>query len=231
MNAITIKNAVFSWQPELDPILNIPTLDIKQGEKIFLEGPSGSGKTTLLNLISGVTTVSSGNVFVMDQDLKSMRASQRDRIRADHIGFIFQTFNLIPYLSIRENIALPCEFSLNRRKNAETNGSLSGEITRLLYHLGLETELESERAVTMLSVGQQQRVAAARSLIGRPDVVVADEPTSSLDTDTRESFIKLLFQECEIAGITLVFVSHDKSLGHLFDRRILLNEINHVNTN
>jgi putative ABC transport system ATP-binding protein len=153
--------------------------------------------------------------------------ADRDRFRADHIGVIFQMFNLIPYLSLAENVMLPCRFSKQKRKKAtERSGSPDQEAIRLLSALNLADHQLIRRPVTNLSVGQQQRVAAARALIGAPDIVIADEPTSSLDAGHREAFIKLLFKECHQAGNTLVFVSHDASLSHFFDRSFSLMTIN-----
>ncbi len=181
----------------------------------------------MLSLIGAVLSEFKGKISVLGQDMARLSARSKDRFRADNIGFIFQMFNLIPYLSMVENVILPCHFSAKRRQAAlDGVDSLDEQARRLLDHLGLrQHELESDK-VMEFSVGQQQRVAAARALIGKPELVIADEPTSSLDADTRKKFIELLFEECSAAGSTLVFVSHDSSLGSLFNRRIVLNEIN-----
>lgn len=161
----------------------------------------------------------------MDQSLGSLSAAARDRFRADHIGFIFQMFNLIPYLSVIENVMLPCRFSARRKQRAMANSAtLEHEAQRLLDHLDLSDSSLQERRITDLSVGQQQRVAAARALMGAPEILIADEPTSALDSDRREAFIRLLFDECAEQGSTLVFVSHDESLQPLFDRNLKLLE-------
>jgi len=208
-------------------VLAIDALRVDAGECLFIKGPSGSGKSTLLSLLSGVTTASEGTVRVMGQNLGQLGSVQRDHFRADHIGYIFQMFNLIPYLSVVDNVMLPCRFSARRRANALQRGNgLETEARRLLQHLDMDHPDLHRRAVTTLSVGQQQRVAAARALMGAPEVLIADEPTSSLDADRRESFIRLLFDECRGVGATLIFVSHDASLEHLFDRSIDLAEIN-----
>jgi len=163
----------------------------------------------------------------MDQALERLGSVQRDHFRADHIGYIFQMFNLIPYLSVVDNVVLPCRFSARRRAKALARGNdLITEARRLLYHLDMDHPALHQRAVTTLSVGQQQRVAAARALMGSPELLIADEPTSSLDADRRESFIRLLFDECREVGATLIFVSHDASLEHLFDRTVDLAAIN-----
>lgn len=225
---IDISKLEFRWQPQAPTVLSIDTLQVSEGECLFIKGPSGSGKSTLLSLLSGVTTASSGTVRVMGQALEQLGSVQRDHFRADHIGYIFQMFNLIPYLSVVDNVMLPCRFSTSRRDRALARGSdLETEARRLLQHLDMDHPELHQRAVTTLSVGQQQRVAAARALMGSPEVLIADEPTSSLDADRRESFIRLLFDESRASGATLIFVSHDASLQHLFDRTIDLAEINH----
>ena len=224
---IDVSNLAFRWQPDAPTVLSIDALQVKPGECLFIKGPSGSGKSTLLSLLSGVTTASVGIVRVMDQALDQLGSVQRDHFRADHIGYIFQMFNLIPYLSVVDNVILPCRFSARRRAKALARGnSLEAEARRLLQHLDMDHPDLHQRAVTTLSVGQQQRVAAARALMGSPELLIADEPTSSLDSDRRESFIRLLFDECRESGATLIFVSHDASLQHLFDRTIDLAEIN-----
>jgi putative ABC transport system ATP-binding protein len=167
-----------------------------------------------------------GQVNILGQNIEAMSAAQRDHFRAQHIGFIFQMFNLIPYLSVIDNVLLPCRFSSKREANVVARGvNLHTEAERLLGHLDLTGDL-LHRPVTHLSVGQQQRVAAARALIGRPELVIADEPTSSLDADRREAFLKLLLNECATQGTTLIFVSHDATLESQFDRSIHLADIN-----
>lgn len=226
---IDISNLKFSWNPQAPTVLAIDTLQVGSGERLFIKGPSGSGKSTLLSLLSGVTTAGSGTVRIMGQALEQLSSIQRDHFRANHIGYIFQMFNLIPYLSMIENVVLPCHFSEQRRKRALANGNdLQTEAKRLLSHLDMAQPELLNRPVTTLSVGQQQRVAAARALMGAPELLIADEPTSSLDADRRESFIKLLFDECKQTGSTLIFVSHDASLESLFDRTIDLAQINRI---
>ncbi|MBX7058824.1 MAG: ABC transporter ATP-binding protein [Leptospirales bacterium] len=205
------------------PTLQIDAFSAAAGERIFLYGPSGSGKTTLLGILGGVLQPQAGAVLVLAERLDRLSAARRDRFRGQHIGFLFQLFNLIPYLSALENITLPCSLSAGRR--ARLQGRDPRDAAReLAAHLGIETALD--KAVLELSVGQQQRVAAARALIGAPELIIADEPTSALDADHRESFIRLLFQECKNSGSTLLFVSHDQSLAPLFDRSVSLPQIN-----
>jgi putative ABC transport system ATP-binding protein len=224
---IEIENLGFSWMPGSDPLLNIARLQVMRGERVFLRGPSGSGKSTLLSLLAGVNQVQSGTLKVIGEDMGSLSSAKRDHFRSDHIGFIFQMFNLIPYLSVTENVVLPCRFS-DKRKHKVLSGaeSLEQEAIRLLEHLDMAQGELLHKPVNELSVGQQQRVAAARALIGAPELVIADEPTSSLDAERRHAFIELLFGECESAGSTLVFVSHDNSLQAPFDRTIEFSELN-----
>lgn len=208
-------------------VLDIPSMRIERGRRVFLYGPSGSGKTTLLGILAGVLDVQGGSVRVLERDMARLSSSQRDAFRALHIGYVFQLFNLIPYLSVLENVTLPCRLSAARRARAERGGeSLDAAAGRIAEALEIRDLLASP--VTELSVGQQQRVAAARALLGAPELVIADEPTSSLDTDRRERFLELLFSVCSQAGSTLVFVSHDRSLQPLFDDSVSLPELNRV---
>lgn len=194
-----------------------------------MRGPSGSGKSTLLGLIAGVLTPDEGEVRVLGETLSGMSGARRDAIRAAHIGVIFQLFNLLPYLSLIENVALPCRFSSMRRERAlAASGSIEDEARRLLARLGLDGSDILKKPVRELSVGQQQRVAAARALIGGPELIIADEPTSALDDNMRDRFIALLAEEAEARGSTLLFVSHDAALAKRFTRQIDLAEINRV---
>lgn len=217
----------FSWPKDPSPVLDIDEFVVRAGELLFIMGPSGSGKSTLLSILTGILTPQQGRVEILGQQLTGFKGSERDRFRADNIGYIFQMFNLIPYLSIVENVALPCQFSPRRRKNILARGTtVREESLRLLTQLNLSDPALLQKPVVELSVGQQQRVAAARALIGGPGLVIADEPTSSLDTAHRESFLRLLFDECSRSGATLIFVSHDNSLAPLFDRVIDFNGMN-----
>ena len=226
---IELSNLRFSWAAASPIVVDIDTLRVAHAERIFLRGPSGSGKSTLLSLLAGVITPREGTVRVLGQDIGRLGSAARDRFRADHIGFIFQMFNLIPYLSVVENVCLPCGFSGRRRSRAvQAGGTVEAEAVRLLGHLEMADSSVLRRPVTDLSVGQQQRVAAARALIGAPELVIADEPTSALDADRRSEFLDLLFRECARDRTTLLFVSHDASLASLFDREISFPAINRV---
>jgi len=224
---VELSNLRFSWAASSPVTVEIPSLRVAKTDRLFMTGASGSGKSTLLSLLAGIVAPQQGSIRVLDQDVGKLGGAARDRFRADHIGFIFQMFNLIPYLSVLANVLLPCGFSARRRLNAaQAGGSIEAEALRLLSHLGLADNRILRRPVTELSVGQQQRVAAARALIGAPELVIADEPTSSLDADSRAAFLGLLFRECSRNGATLIFVSHDTSLAAQFDRTIEFAELN-----
>lgn len=216
--AVELENVRFAWDSEV--VLALDSFTVKKGEMLFVGGPSGCGKSSLLSLLSGVALPASGSVKLLGNDLSQMSDSQRDVFRADHIGYIFQMFNLIPFLTVLENVTLPLRFSKRRRARI-TDAQAEGR--RLLNHLGMEEY--TDRRVIDLSVGQQQRVAAARALIGSPEIVLADEPTSALDADNANAFVDLLFQECEHAKSTLIFVSHDPRLAERFDRNLVLGGI------
>lgn len=218
-----IEGLRFAWKGG-PPVLDIERFTLGAGERVFLRGPSGSGKSTLLGLIAGVLPPQSGQIRVLGADMASLSPPRRDRLRADRMGVIFQMFNLVPYLSVTGNVLLPLRFSAARRKAAGNDPQ--AEARRLLARLGLEDEAMLSRRVSDLSVGQQQRVAAARALIGAPSLVIADEPTSALDADARDRFINLLSEEVERSGASLLFVSHDSALARLFSRAVDLAEIN-----
>jgi putative ABC transport system ATP-binding protein len=222
MNALSIADLVYRWPRQATACLDIPRFAVEAGERVFLHGPSGSGKSTLLGLLGGVALPEAGRVEVLGQSLAELSSSARDRLRADHIGFVFQQFNLLPWLSALDNVLLPCTFSALRKQRA---GKPHAEAERLLTHLELAPTLWAKPAAE-LSVGQQQRVAAARALIGRPEVLIADEPTSALDAPLQHVFVDLLLRETAAAGAALLFVSHDARLAEHFDRTVGLADIN-----
>jgi len=229
--AIELDNLRFGWAAET-PLLSIERFKVERGERLFLQGESGSGKSTLLNLIGGVLEPNAGEIRLLDMGLHSLSKTRRDAFRADHIGFIFQMFNLLPYLNVLDNVTLPCSFSRNRRDRAVLrDGSVEGAAQRLLGHLELNDPALLKRPVTELSMGQQQRVAVARALIGAPEILIADEPTSALDVSNRDRFISLLLQECEALETTLLFVSHDPALRSHFDRVENLHHLNQAEAN
>ena len=220
---LALRDVRFRWPGADDDLLRIDALDVPAGESVFLAGPSGSGKSTLLNLVAGVLTPVAGSIAVLGTDLVGLRGAARDALRADHVGFVFQQFNLLPYLGVVENVLLPLRFS--RRRRERVGGALRAEAERLLEALGLDAQARAAADVTRLSVGQQQRVALARGLIGSPELLVADEPTSALDADVRDDFLSLLAAERARTGTAVLFVSHDRSIAHHFDRSIELLEL------
>jgi putative ABC transport system ATP-binding protein len=222
---IQLEDVSFGYTPE-QPVLQIRQFEIRAGESVFMRGPSGTGKSTLLSLLAGIMRPWQGQITLLGHPLADLRGARRDALRASHMGVIFQLFNLVPYLSVIANTTLPCRFSPLRRRRAEAGGSpLEDEAIRLLTRLGFDRE-QLHQPATALSVGQQQRVAAARALIGSPELILADEPTSALDADARERFITLLREECSRSGASLLFVSHDQSLAAHFDRPLDLQQVN-----
>lgn len=205
--------------------LEIPAFSVRRGEKVLLIGPSGSGKSTLLGLICGTLQAQSGEIEICGTAFSQLGNAARDRFRADHLGVIFQLFNLVPYLSVLENVLLPLHFSAVRRARVgEAKAAQNKQARYLLNQLGLDDSVLN-KATTALSVGQQQRVAAARALIGTPDIVIADEPTSSLDAARQKDFLALLFAQIEASNGTLLMVSHDERLADQFDRVVRLEDI------
>ena len=219
---LNLRHTHHRWPRAPDDGLVIGQLDIAAGRTVFLHGPSGCGKSTLLGLMAGVLLAHSGTVALMGQDWAALPAGARDARRADHVGVVFQQFNLLPYLTVLDNVLLPCRFSPRRAQRCA--GSPRAAAQLLLQRMGLPEPLWARRA-DAISVGQQQRVAAARALIGGPELVLADEPTSALDGPLREDFMALLMQACAAAGSTLVFVSHDERLASRFDQQVSLPDI------
>lgn len=223
--AISIRQLSFAWAGQ-DSLLEIDQMTVAAGERVFLRGPSGSGKSTLLGLIAGVLEPTDGALDVLGEDMCQMSARQRDAIRARDVGVVFQMFNLLPFLSVVQNVTLGCAFSKARR--ARLTASPDVEARALLARLGLDDEGLLARRVGELSVGQQQRVAVARALLGGPKLVIADEPTSALDSAARDQFLALLTEEVSRTGAALLMVSHDASLAGHFDRHLDLPSLNRV---
>lgn len=226
MNFVLSAEALrFSWPGAKAPCIDIERLDIATGEAVFLHGPSGCGKSTLLSLLAGVLVAEAGRVALLGHDWAALSGATRDRLRVAHVGYIFQQFNLLPYLSVLDNVMLPCRFSARRMAQATRDGAARSQAEHLLAQMGLDASLWHRQAM-QLSVGQQQRVAAARALIGHPEIVIADEPTSALDEDRREAFLDVLLAACKTNDSALVFVSHDQRIAERFSRHVLLPEIN-----
>lgn len=225
-DVLALQHLRFTWPGDSQPCLDIEDFRLAPGEAVFLHGPSGCGKSTLLSLAAGVLPAREGEVQLLGIDWRRLGGSARDRRRADHVGYLFQQFNLLPYLSVRDNVLLPCRFSARRHERAaQAAGTARSQAEQLLQRMGLAPDLWGRPAL-QLSVGQQQRVAAARALIGQPELVVADEPTSALDEDRRDAFLAVLLQACEAHRSALLFVSHDRRTAALFERQLALPELN-----
>ncbi|MFT7490794.1 MAG: putative ABC transport system ATP-binding protein [Pseudohongiellaceae bacterium] len=216
-SAVSIEDVEFYWSKAVAPTLNIKEWHINKGQSVFLYGRSGSGKSTLLNIITGILEPQQGVVRILDQDITRLGQVEKDRFRARHMGVIFQQFNLIPYLSVMDNIQLSQTFSAANRSKEQ--------MVHLVEQLGLSADLLRRKA-NQLSVGQQQRVAVARALHHQPEIIIADEPTSALDAETRDEFIELLLQQAATNNSAVLFVSHDKSLACYFDQSIDLQTLN-----
>ncbi|MDH4394301.1 MAG: ABC transporter ATP-binding protein [Limnobacter sp.] len=234
MIVLECKGVEFCY-PNATSGLEIKHFELKAGESVFLTGPSGSGKTTFLNLCAGVLLPQKGSIDLMGKPFHSLSEGQRDRLRVDHIGFVFQQFNLLPYLSVLDNVLLPAHFSERRRGNSLVRSGVKSEhqATDQSAHQSIQQSIEqsahdclealglqdlAERKAAHLSVGQQQRVAVARALLGKPDLIIADEPSSALDDDNQRQFMHLLLEQCHNTGAALMMVSHDLRLGEYFQR-------------
>ncbi|MET0874051.1 MAG: ATP-binding cassette domain-containing protein [Pseudolabrys sp.] len=225
LDAVSFAHVNYSWPGSSPFTLTIPRFVLQRGEKLLLLGPSGSGKSTFLSLLAGIVVPDEGRVAIDNTDMAKLGGAARDRFRVDHFGIIFQMFNLLPYASLIDNVLLPVRFSRLRRENALREGPLDDVAKRLLLDLGLDATVIASSTAASLSVGQQQRVAAARALIGAPQIIVADEPTSALDRSTEGAFLKLLFAQSEKADTSVIMVSHDEGLGRHFDRVVRLQDI------
>ena len=223
MNEETIRldSLRFYWSKVADFKIYIPKLEIGRGEKVLLLGESGSGKTTLLSLICGFLSPISGDIFLNEQKLNDLKANKKDQFRSDNIGIIFQQFNLLPYANVIDNITLPLYFSKNRDSRVTNHRETALNLCRSLQLSESTIAMQANK----LSVGQQQRVAVARALIGNPSLIIADEPTSSLDASTQKKFLDLMFSQIEEHKSTLLMVSHDSSISNYFDRTINIKDI------
>lgn len=217
---LSVENVHFRWPGRASFALSVADFSVERGQSVLLLGESGSGKSTLLSLICGTILADEGRIAVDGTELSGLSGAQRDRFRAEHIGMIFQQFNLLPFGTVLDNVRLPLRFAPSRRARVDDE---EAEAKNLCQALGLPDILSAK--ASSLSVGQQQRVAVARALIGRPPIIIADEPTSALDATSQSAFLDLLFEQAQAHGTTLLMVSHDPRLGARFDRRIPIEEI------
>lgn len=222
--AIRAVDLSFAW-PKQKPLYTDVSFELYPGQKLLITGPSGSGKSTLLNLLAGVVEPSSGSIWIHEENIRGLSASAKDQLRGEQMGFIFQQFNLLPYLSVRDNILLPAHLFAKRKAAALAQfGSLDHALRYYMNHLGLSADLENQ-AAHRLSIGQQQRVAAARAFMGKPSIVIADEPTSALDEANQTQLLKLFFALADEQQTALLMVSHDPRLSPYFDRQLQLAEV------
>ena len=202
--------------------IKFPEIEIERGQRVLISGVSGCGKTTLLSLIAGTLKLQDGDITFDKHEYSKMSSILLDKFRADHIGYIFQTLNLIPFLSVSENIALGIKFSSTRKSKVN---DLSQEVIRLITSLGLDKEILNT-PIDHLSLGQQQRAAVARALLGMPDLILADEPTSALDNDTTKKFLREVMNTFDPSHQAIIMVSHDLSIASYFDTVIDFNKHN-----
>jgi ABC-type lipoprotein export system ATPase subunit len=197
-------------------VLDVPGFVLAAGEQAALEGSSGSGKSTLLHVISGIMRPDSGRVEVAGVEITRLSEGHRDRLRADTLGLVFQQFNLLPGFTALENVLVAMSFGSRPADRGRAAG--------LLEAVGLGHRLHHKPAE--LSIGQQQRVAVARALANRPRVVLADEPTASVDAAHQQQVVDLLKRTCIEHGVALLVVTHDAAVARQFPRRLALEEFN-----
>jgi len=202
-------------------ILDVPQLDIAQGEQVVLRGESGGGKTTLLHIISGIVSADSGSIRLDGMELTKFSESTRDRIRADKMGYVFQTFNLLPAFTALENVRLGMTFA-KKKMNAERG-------KELLNKVGLSDRMHY--LPSQLSVGQQQRVAVARALANKPRLLLADEPTANVDPANQKRIIDLIRDVCREELVAILMVTHSDEIASRFERVERLELINRAFAN
>ncbi len=191
------------------PVLDIPDFQVDAGHQVCLVGGSGSGKTTFLNTLAGIVVPTAGRVLFDDTDVARLTEARRDRFRARHVGYVFQTFNLLQGLTALENVALPARFAGVRRAAARARAA------ELLDRVGLSHRAGARPGT--LSVGEQQRVAIARAVINRPTVVLADEPTANLDVDNGDQVLSMLKEAASEAESVLLLVTHEPRVQEHFE--------------
>jgi putative ABC transport system ATP-binding protein len=221
---ISINGLEYSAPQNINFGLKINKFVLNKSDSILIYGESGAGKSTFLNLLSGTLNSKKGNINILGTDITKTSSSQKDMIRGDHFGIVFQTFNLLPYLTVKNNILLGSAYS--RRKTIKSNNE---EVKVLMDKLALNYDDLIDRKAYELSIGQQQRVAVARALIGKPEIILADEPTSALDKNNQKEFINLLFKSLDDNEQGLIMVSHEHKLSDRFNIVKNINEICEIN--
>ena len=223
-NLIKIKDLEYKALNNSNFSLKIRNFKLNKSESLLIYGDSGAGKSTFLNLISGALNFNKGEINILGTAVSKISSSQKDIIRGDHFGIVFQTFNLLPYLTVKNNILLGKAYS--KKKELKSNNE---DVKALMDKLALNYEELIDRKAYELSIGQQQRVAVARALIGKPEIILADEPTSALDSNSQKEFINLLFKSLDDNEHGLIMVSHDNKLSKKFKTVKNINEICEIN--
>ena len=223
-NLISIKNLEYKVGQKINFSLKIKDFKLNKSDSVLIYGESGLGKSTFLNLLSGAVSPQKGNIDILGANITNTSSSIKDKIRGDHFGIVFQTFNLLPYVSVKNNILLGKAYSSIKQSKSNNN-----EIKELMDKLALSYEDLINRKAYELSIGQQQRVAVARALIGKPEIILADEPTSALDKNNQKEFINLLFKSLDDNEQGLIMVSHDHKLSNKFKTIKNITEICEIN--
>ena len=223
-NLISIKNLKYKIGQNINFNLNIKNFKLNKSDSILIYGESGLGKSTFLNLLSGTISPQKGNIDILGTNISNTSSSIKDKIRGDHFGIVFQTFNLLPYVSVKNNILLGKAYSSIKQSKSNND-----EIKELMDKLSLNYEDLINRKAYELSIGQQQRVAVARALIGKPEIILADEPTSALDKSNQKEFINLLFKSIDENEQGLIMVSHEHKLSNKFKKVKNITEICEIN--
>jgi len=223
-NLISVDNLNYSLGNNTKFFLKINKFILKKSDSFLIYGDSGAGKSTFLNLLSGTLRPQEGAINILGKNIVDSSSAVKDKIRGDHFGIVFQTFNLLPYITVKNNILLGKAYS-NRKQLLSSND----EVKILMDKLSLNYKDFVDRKAYELSIGQQQRVAVARALIGKPEIIIADEPTSALDQDNQKEFINLLFKSLDENEQGLIMVSHDKKLSNKFKIVKNITEICEVN--
>ena len=223
-NLISVENLNYSLGNNKKFFLKINKFILKKSDSFLIYGDSGAGKSTFLNLLSGTLRPQEGAINILGKNIVDSSSAVKDKIRGDHFGIVFQTFNLLPYITVKNNILLGKAYS-NRKQLLSSND----EVKILMDKLSLNYKDLVDRKAYELSIGQQQRVAVARALIGKPEIIIADEPTSALDQDNQKEFINLLFKSLDENEQGLIMVSHDKKLSNKFKIVKNITEICEVN--